>query len=87
METRKEESTVLAYPTHLLDNGLTYASLKVHLAAIVAYTRGSRGDSLFTLPVVKRFLEDSKNIAPPRSAPTPMWNLNIVLTQLMSEPF
>ena len=82
-----EVKTVLLYLTHLVDSGLTFSSLKVHLAAIVAYTRGATGDSFFTLPVVKRFLEGTKNIAPPRMMPPPMWNLNLVLTQLMKEPF
>ena len=80
---KTEVKTVRLYLTHLVDNGLTFSSLKVHLAAIVAYTRGVRGDSLFTIPVVKRFLEGTKNVAPHRMWSPPMWNLNVVLTQLM----
>ena len=75
MSTKTEVKTVLLYLTHLVDNGLTFSSLKVHLAAIVSYTRGVGGDSLFTIPVIKRFLEGTKNLVPPRVLPPPMWNL------------
>lgn len=81
------ESTVLRYLTHLLQSNLSYTSLKVHLAAIVAYTRGETGKSFFSSQVVKRFLEGAKRIAPPKRMPPPAWKLNVVLTQLMKAPF
>ncbi|XP_078500130.1 uncharacterized protein LOC144755257 [Lissotriton helveticus] len=81
------DSTVLKYLTHLLETNLSSSSLRVHLAAIVAYTRGETGKSFFTSMIVKRFLEGAKRIAPPKRLPAPAWNLNIVLTELMKAPF
>lgn len=78
---------VIGYLTLLLGEWLTYASLKVHLAAIVAYTRGYIERHLFTAPIIKRFLEGAKRIAQSMSAPTPTWNLPVVLTQLMKKEF
>ncbi|XP_078514164.1 uncharacterized protein LOC144773171 [Lissotriton helveticus] len=83
----KRDSTVLKYLTHLLEKNLSSSSLRVHLAAIVAYTRGETCRSFFTSQVVKRFLEGAKRIAPPKRVPPPAWNLNIVLTELIKEPF
>ncbi|XP_078522268.1 uncharacterized protein LOC144791469 [Lissotriton helveticus] len=80
-----KESTVLRYLTHLIKAKLSSSSLRVHLAAIVAYTRGETGRSFFTSQVVKRFLEGAKRIAPPKRMPPPAWNL--VLTELMKAPF
>lgn len=71
----------------MLDSNINYSSLKVHLAAIVAYAREDSCKSFFKAPVIKSVLERSKRIAPPRKAPAPMWSLSTVLTQLMTGPF
>lgn len=78
---------MLKYLTHLIDCQLTCSSLKVRLIALVAYTRGHIGRRFFTAPVIKRFLEGAKRIAPPKKVSAPTWNLNVVLTHLMKAPF
>ncbi|XP_069497302.1 uncharacterized protein [Ambystoma mexicanum] len=80
-------SNVVTYMLHLLDAGLVFNSLKVHLAALSAYTTSHNKVSWWKVPVVKAFMEGVKRLHPPISNPPPGWDLNVVLAKLMGPPF
>lgn len=78
---------IVLYLTHLLDSGLVFNSIKVHLAALSAYTTSQLKVSWWKIPVIKAFMEGVKRIHPPIADIAPGWDLNVVLTRLMGSPF
>nr|XP_025033567.1 uncharacterized protein LOC112543511 [Pelodiscus sinensis] len=78
---------VLDYILDLRESGLTLSSLRVHLAAISAFHQPVGGSALFSHAITKRFLKGLQNLYPPRSAPSPSWNLDLVLDTIMHPPF
>ncbi|XP_078518308.1 uncharacterized protein LOC144782952 [Lissotriton helveticus] len=78
---------IICYLLHLYRCNLAYSSIRIHLAAIAAYLHNRQHLSLFRVPAIKAFMEGLKRVIPPRHPPSPVWNLNIVLTRLMGPPF
>lgn len=84
---RSQEQVILPYLLHLAKSGLQFSSIKAHLAAITAYRKSPTQVSFFKIPVLKDFLEGLRKVYPPVRAPSPLWELNIVLAKLMGAPF
>nr|XP_025038644.1 uncharacterized protein LOC112545207 [Pelodiscus sinensis] len=84
---RPSISSVLDYALHLKNKGLVLASIRVHLAAISAFTSPVDGVSIFAHPTTKRFLKGLINMDPPRNPVPPVWSLDVVLDALMRPPF
>lgn len=63
------------------------SSVKVYLAAILAYHDIVKGSSLFVRKFSQHFLNGLISVLP--SVPTilPQWSLSLVLEQLMGAPF
>ena len=81
-------STVLQFLRHLFDFGLSVSTLKVYLAAIVAFQpRGSPSSQLFSHPTVRTFLKGLTHLRPPNKPLIPQWSLHLVLNALMRPPF
>nr|XP_014437222.1 uncharacterized protein LOC106733090 [Pelodiscus sinensis] len=78
---------ILDYLFQLRSSGLSFSSIKVHVASLFAFHVGTAGASLFSNQVVKRFLTGLEKLYPSVRAPYPDWNLNLVLHRLMSPPF
>ncbi|XP_039386017.1 uncharacterized protein LOC120400862 [Mauremys reevesii] len=79
--------TILDYYWSLKQQGLAVPSLRVHLAAISTFHPGENGRLVFSHPVVSRFLKGMERLYPQVRCPAPTWDLNLVLTRLMSAPF
>lgn len=84
---RGQEQVILPYLLHMAKSGLQFSSIKAHLAAITAYSMSPTPVSFFKIPVLKDFLEGLRKVYPPVRAPSPLWELNIVLAKLMGAPF
>ncbi|XP_078519448.1 uncharacterized protein LOC144784508 [Lissotriton helveticus] len=78
---------IIPYILLLAKSGLAHASIKVHLAALSGYRRSSSGLSLWSSRIIKQFMKGIFRVFPPVKPPPPLWNLNIVLSQLMKPPF
>lgn len=78
---------ILPYLLSLSKSGLTFASVKLHLAAISTYRRNKGHPSLCSNRLVKQFLKGLFRTFPPLRHPPPEWKLNVVLQQLMKHPF
>ncbi|XP_078539962.1 uncharacterized protein LOC144824853 [Lissotriton helveticus] len=85
--TTCKEYVILPYLLHLAQSGLYVHSIKVHLVAVTAYRKCPSQTSFFQIPVIKDFLEGLKKVFPPVRLPSPSWDLNVVLSRLMKEPF
>nr|XP_025044009.1 uncharacterized protein LOC112546943 [Pelodiscus sinensis] len=80
-------NTILDYILDLKASGLSISSLRVHLSAIAAFHTSVDGFSIFNHPITKRFLKGLQNVYPPHKAPSPLWDLNLVLNCLTRPPF
>ncbi|XP_050800475.1 uncharacterized protein LOC127046887 [Gopherus flavomarginatus] len=78
---------ILDYLWSLKEQGLAISSLRVHLAAISTFHPGEAGSSVFSHPIVSRFLKGLERLYPQVRQPAPTWDLNLVLTRLMGPPF
>lgn len=78
---------ILPYILSLAKSGLAHSSLKVHIAAISRFRRAGSGPSLWSARIVKQFLKGLFRIYPPIRPPPPIWQLNLVLNQLIRPPF
>ncbi|XP_050804595.1 uncharacterized protein LOC127048745 [Gopherus flavomarginatus] len=85
--TETPVTTLLDYIWSLKTQGLALSSLRVHLAAISAFHPGVDGCSVFSHPMVARFLKGLERLYPQIRPPAPSWDLNLVLTRLMAPPF
>ncbi|XP_074840674.1 uncharacterized protein LOC142007924 [Carettochelys insculpta] len=79
---------ILDYLLALSQTGPSLSSLKVHLAAILVFHPGGDGRfSVFSDPVVKRFMKGMERVKPQVWGPLPTWDLNLVWSKLMAPPF
>lgn len=78
---------ILPYLLHLAKNGLSHASIKVHLAAISRYRRKLNRPSLWSQRIIKGFLKGLFRVFPAIKQPSILWQLNVVLSGLMKPPF
>ncbi|XP_074850272.1 uncharacterized protein LOC142013107 [Carettochelys insculpta] len=80
-------TVILEYLLDLKRDRLSLSSLKVHLAAISAFRYTEEGPTVFTHPIITRFLKGLVNLYPPRK-PLPLsWSLDLVLSTLSGPPF
>ncbi len=70
-----------------LSAGLTHSSLKVYVAAILAYHTSLGGQSVGRHPLVTRFLCGALRLRPPVRSRIPPWDLAVVLEALCRPPF
>lgn len=77
----------LTFLLHLLDEGLSYSSLRIYLAAISVHHPPQDSPSIFSHPLMKRFLRGLARSCPVLHRPTPSWDLPLVLRGLVSKPF
>ncbi|KAL0147294.1 hypothetical protein M9458_057396 [Cirrhinus mrigala] len=79
--------TVLEFLQDRLSAGLTHSTLKVYVAAIVAYHAPLGGLSVGKDPLVTRFLRGALRLRPPVRPRVPSWDLSVVLEALCRPPF
>lgn len=82
-----EVGSVLAFLQHLLEKGLAFSTIKVYAAAVSAGHAGFDGMTVFSHPLVKRFLRGARRVRPVTRVLTPRWDLPTVLRGLSREPF
>lgn len=78
---------VLPYLLSLAKSGLTFSSIKAHLAALSRFRRNSISPSLCASSLIKSFMKGLFREFAPVKLPPPEWELNIILMQLMKHPF
>ena len=72
----------LCFLQSLFDEGLAASTVRVYAAAISACHEGFAKTTLFSHPLVKRFLAGVCRLRPPPRASTPTWDLSLVLDAL-----
>ncbi len=77
----------LCFLQSLFDEGLAASTVRVYAAAISACHEGFAKTTLFSHPLVKRFLAGVCRLRPPPRASTPTWDLSLVLDALCGPPF
>nr|XP_042702465.1 uncharacterized protein LOC122173017 [Chrysemys picta bellii] len=78
---------ILEYLLHLRTQGLAPSSVRVHLAAILAFHPLVQGCSVFSHAMTRRFLKGLDWSFPYAKTPVPQWDLNLVLSRLTGPPF
>lgn len=71
----------------MFEQGRSFSTLKVYLAAISACHTGWNGVTPGAHPLASRFLKGARRLRPPRSVTVPLWDLALVLRALATEPF
>lgn len=66
---------------------LGHSSLRVYLATIFAYCSWIDRFSVFSHPLVKRFIQGLLHLYPQVRPPPPAWDLSLVLRRLTRHPF
>ncbi|KAI2662293.1 Transposon Ty3-G Gag-Pol polyprotein [Labeo rohita] len=79
--------TVLEFLQARLSTGLAHSTLKVYVAAILAYHAPLGGMSVGRNPLVTRFLRGALRLRPPTRPHIPTWDLAVVLEALCRPPF
>ncbi len=82
-----ELAVVLSFLQELLDKGRSHSTLRVFIAAIVAFHAHIAGQSVGRVNSVVRFLKGAKRLNPPRPLTVPTWDLPTVLRALKGPPF
>ncbi|KAF7250063.1 Protein P [Varanus komodoensis] len=80
-------SQILQFLFELHQSGLKPSSIKVYIAALSHYRGAIHGFSLFTQPLIKRFLRGLNNLNPTVRSLMPTWSLSVVLHALTRSPF
>lgn len=66
---------------------LLLSSIKIPLAALAAFHTTIEGFSVFTHPTTVRFIKGLFNLFPPVKEPSPLWDLNFILSSLRRTQF
>lgn len=82
-------SLILDYLLDLKTSGLFISSVKVPMATISVFHTPVEGFSIFTHPVLSRFIKALDNLFPNIRHPTPLlhWDLNLVFNHTIRPPF
>ncbi|KAF7246173.1 Rho-associated protein kinase 1 [Varanus komodoensis] len=78
---------VLQFLLKLHRLGLKPSSIKVYAAAISHYRGTIQGSSVFSQPLIRRFLKGLQNLHPSIRPVMPTWSLSVVLQALTRPPF
>lgn len=79
--------SVLSFLQFMFDKQRSPATIKVFAAAISACHEGFGRDTVFSHPLVKRFLLGTRRLRPVARATLPQWDLTLVLEALCETPF
>ena len=80
-------SDVLTFLQGFLDEGKSFSTVKVNLAAISACHIGIGGKTLGEFPLVRRFMRGANRARPVSRSLAPPWDVSLVLDALTREPF
>ncbi|KAI2645877.1 Tyrosine recombinase slr0733 [Labeo rohita] len=80
-------AVVLSFLQEKLERRLSPSTLKVYVAAIVAYHDAVDGESTGKHQLVVRFLRGARRVNPPRPHLIPSWDLSVALRGLRGPPF
>lgn len=75
-------SHIFDYLLSLKTSGLSLSSIKVHLAAIIAFHLSVDEVSVFVYPMMSRFIKGFTNFFPHIRDPVVPWDLNLILSVL-----
>ena len=78
---------ILNFLQSLLDGQRAPSTVKVYAAAISACHEGFTGVTVFTHPLVNRFLRGARRARPVARSVAPQWDLSLVLDALCDAPF
>ncbi len=79
--------TVLEFLQAQLPTGLAHSTLKVYVAAILAYHASLGGQLVAKKPLITHFLRGALRLRPPVRSRIPPWDLAVVLNALRRPPF
>ena len=78
---------VLRFLQSRIDQGRTFSTVKVYLAAISACHLGFDGKTLSQQPLIGRFMKGARRLLPVSRSLFPKWDLVLVLDSLSRPPF
>ena len=78
---------ILEYLQTLVTHELAYQTIKGYAAAISAYHVGLDGTKVFSVPLMRTYLEGVKRLRPVVIQRSPPWELSVVLDALTGPPF
>ena len=78
---------ILMFLQEKIDQGLSFSTIKVYLAAISACHEGFEGKTVGQHGLVRAFMEGASNALPPNRSLFPAWDLVLVLDALCKAPF
>ncbi|KAF7253648.1 Signal-induced proliferation-associated 1-like protein 2 [Varanus komodoensis] len=78
---------ILQFFLELYHSGLKPSSVKVYAAAISHYRGAVQGSSVFSQPLVQRFIRGLQNLLPSIRPAMPTWSLSVVLQPFTKPPF
>ena len=78
---------MLSFLQTLMERGLAFSTVKTYAAAISSCHEGFGDKTVFSHPLMKRFLKGVRRERPVTRSLTPQWDLTLVLHALVKAPF
>ncbi|XP_044292792.1 uncharacterized protein LOC123026809 [Varanus komodoensis] len=78
---------ILQFLFNLHRSGLKPSSIKIYTAAILHFRGSIHGSSVFSQPLIRRFLKGLQNLHPSVQPVMPAWSLFVVVQALTKPPF